>query len=118
MENRGVVFGKLYSPSRIEIKMEKLEGDKWKLRYLESHENPLPEKADKLTVEISKRLGINIKRKGNAYFYTIIGPVEQVVGPIVGEFIQYTALGRLTITEMLALATFGLPSLKDAVKKS
>ena len=116
MERSGVVISKIYLPSKIKIEVEKLDDVKWSLQYIESFKDELPEEACELTIETAKRLGVEIKRRGNTFSYKFVGSIQQVAGTIAGEFIQFTNLGKITLTELLALSAIALANLPEMPK--
>lgn len=117
MEKKGVIFSKLYLPSRIKIEIQKLDDEKWILHYVESFNYDIPPKAMQFSVEAAKHLGVQAKKKGNTFFYKMEGSIGQMAGVIVGEFMQFTPIGNITLTEMLALAALGLPALRQSTDK-
>ena len=110
MQKKGVVFERMHFPSRLKIEMEKVDDDKWTLHYIESFDKEIPPEDAMLSIEMAKKLGVQIRRRGNSFSYKITGPKEILGSVILGEFMTMTRLGHITLNEIFALAVAGLPN--------
>jgi len=104
MERKGPL-GTLYLPSKMEIVIEKVGDDKWTIDYTERFEKELPPKVITTTVKSLKAIGMDLKVGEKSLSFKHTGPRTQIFDMMASEFLSYTTLGQLTLTELMALLT-------------
>lgn len=114
MSKKGMIFDRIWLPIELKIHLKKLEGDKWLLSYRELLPEDMPPEDMKFTLDVAKKLGVDVKRRGNAVSYKIVGPREAVFSVILGESLAVSGFGDMTLRELFALAAIGLPALLKA----
>lgn len=108
---KGVLFARLWLPTKITLEAEHLDNDKWRIKYSETMPEDTPPEDITQTKEMMKDYGIELEVEGNIVRYEMLGTRNQVFGIILGEAMIQSDFGKLTIAELSVLALTGIPNL-------
>ena len=116
-KKKGMLFSRMWLPTKLTIEAEHLGNDKWQIKYAETLPEDIPPEDFKLTVETAKQLGVKVETEANTLRYTMTGTRNHVFSLILGESLAVSDIGDLTLRELLAIATMGLPTLMKKAKE-
>lgn len=106
----------MHLPIEISIHVKKKDKDQYLLQYAETFDYDLPKKDAEFTINTGKKLGVEIHQKGRTFSYEKRGSIDAMAGMIAIEFMSQTSVGKITINELLSLASIGIANLRKAPK--
>jgi len=117
VKKKGMLFDRMWLPTKLTIEAEHIGDGKWQIAYTETLPNDMPPEDIKLTVEMAKAVGVEVKVEQNVLSYTMTGIRNQVFSLILGESLALSDIGNITLRELFALAVMGLPTLMKKAKE-
>jgi hypothetical protein len=115
-KKKGMLLGRMWLPIKLTIEAEHLGNDKWQITYAETLSETPPLEDIALTIETAKAMGVEAKVEGNTVHYKVFGTRNQVFGIILGEALALSNVGNLTLREIFALASVGVPTIMEKAK--
>ncbi len=112
------MFLKLYSPIKIEIKIEMIGENKYKLFYSETLPDDCPQDALNNSVSILLKTGMfsDIKLRGRKISYTKEGG-RNIFNGVASELLGASDLGVMTLTELIVFAGAALVQGRKALNE-
>jgi len=112
MSKKGIVVETIL-PQKLKVEIERLNGDKWRIHYVETLPKETPKEHIETTLRLTKMMGFSIRKRKNTLSYTAEGGTPIAFGGILGELLAISKIGDLTLREMIALMGLALPMLKE-----
>lgn len=107
----------MHLPTEVSIRLKKKTEDLWTIQYCESFDYDIPTEHAKLTIDVAKSHGVDLKQDGRTFSYTQTGSREALTSVIGIEFLAQSQFGKMTLNEILTLMAIGLTTTQEKIRE-